>query len=81
MLGKDENDSYLKPGMKDETEKRGYAQPVKPKYSKGVAPLKKGYKPKNTTMPLQKGSTQPNKKKAALSSMLGSLSSGAGFKN
>jgi len=80
MLGKDENDSYLKPGMKDEPDKRGYAQPV-PVVNRGIAPLKKGYKPKNTTMPLQKGLTRLNKKKAALSSMLGSLSSGANFKN
>jgi hypothetical protein len=62
MAIKDENDSYLKKGMKDETE-----------------PLKKNVYGSKKPMPTSKKPI--NRKKAALSSMLGSLSSGATFKN
>lgn len=56
---KDENDSYLKPGMKDENEKVHLKKQVNAKSPKMGA----------------------SKKKAALKSVLGSLGSGANFKN
>jgi hypothetical protein len=80
----DENDSYLKKGMKDESEKthalkknvygnlsRKVNVPTRPK--NGI--------PKKMGTPVLKKGTVTNPKKAALGSMLGSLSSGANFKN
>jgi hypothetical protein len=90
MRYQEESDSYLKKGMKDEAEKyprpKGYNQIYRPKPPVKADRIKKTtdpnfYKP----LPPVKGSTMPNKsvnkKKAALGSMLSSLSSGANFKN
>lgn len=87
MRYQEEDDSYLKKGMKDEPERyprpRGFNQmyrPNAPKLKGGKLPMpSKGYKPKNSTMPSLK--KPANKKKAALGSMLSSLSSGASFRN
>ena len=109
MRYQEEDDSYLKKGMKDEPERyprpRGFNQMYrpnkpKPKAPKGQPRIKKttdpnfkfdygttrpstmpskGYKPKSSTMPSLK--KPANKKKAALGSMLSSLSSGASFRN
>lgn len=84
----EEDDSYLKKGMKDEAEKypriKKTTDPnfyVKRPTVVKAPPVLKG-KPNIKTAPpvLKKGAT-PNKKKAALGSMLGSLSSGANFRN
>jgi len=62
---------------------RGYNQiyrPNKPKVKGAPVPMKPGTKTKSAP-PVLKKSMDANKKKAALGSMLGSLSSGASFRN
>jgi len=73
MRIQDENDSYLKPGMKDEKELKGYAQP-----SPLLKKVSGGTGKSMMNSPKKKSS---NRKKAALGSALGSLGSGANFKN
>jgi hypothetical protein len=74
----DENDSYLKKGMKDESEKTHALKKSGLSRNMGRPVLRKGTVPKSSNPVLRKGT---NPKKAALGSMLGSLSSGANFKN
>jgi hypothetical protein len=78
----DENDSYLKPGMKDESEKQHLRKVVssstKSKRIMSPPVLKKHRENLMGKLPAKKGSSP---KKSAMMSVLGSLSSGAGFRN
>lgn len=91
----DENDSYLKKGMKDESEKTHALKKTltssqrrsrdminrAPVTKKLLTPSQKRSKDMINRAPVLKKGTVTNPKKAALGSMLGSLSSGANFKN
>lgn len=70
--GKEEDDSYLK-------DKRRKDEDEKVHLRKYVPPVMKGKSKGKSMPPVMKG--KPNPKKKALQSMLGSLSSGANFRN